>query len=464
MNAFRGTSKSDAATIVNGAGNSGLTTESQRLLHRAQQSLAGGDSSTMRVLPYHLPFVAERGAGSRIWDADGNEYLDLNMAYGPLLLGHCPKSVIEAVTTQITQRGSQLGFPNELTTRVAEKIKQLFPSMELMRFANSGTEALASAVRLARVATGRSKIVIFEGNYHGWSDSVFHKYHAPLQDLPPEGFGPAIPGTAGMAGAPLEAIVVRSNDLDAVHRVFEKHGHEIAGVLLEPVMGNAGVIPLDIDFLNGLSVITLDHGSLLMFDEVITGFRVAAGGAQELYQVTPDITVVSKALGGGYPVAAFGASAELMNLFVTGEVFHGGVYSGNAVVMSAAEAVLDEILNNRESIYDHLYSISDELTTGLADIMTRLQVPHVIQNVGPMISLFLTDGEVDSLKNYRDVRAHCDFESYIQFQNQAQRLGVYFHPNQFEPMFLSTAHSHADMATVLERVEDAARCTLLNSP
>ena len=293
MTASPGASASNTATILNGSGTVDSTSESQRLLQRAQQSIAGGDSSTMRVLPYHLPLVANRGQGSRLWHADGREYIDLNMAYGPLLFGHCPPTVIKAVTRQITERGSQLGFPNELTTRVAEKIKRLFPSMELMRFANSGTEALASAVRLARVATGRKKMVLFEGNYHGWSDSVFHKYHAPLKQLPAEGYGQAIPGTDGMAGAPLEAFVVRSNNLDALQQVFERHGDEIAGVLMEPVMGNAGVIPLDSEFLNGVRELTLDHGSLLMFDEVITGFRVAGGGAQELYQVTPDITVVS---------------------------------------------------------------------------------------------------------------------------------------------------------------------------
>lgn len=440
----------------------GDSTTSEALLERACRSLAGGDSSTMRVLPYHVPLFAERGEGPRIWDADGNEYVDLNMAYGPLLLGHCPPRVSRAVCRQVTRYGSQFGFPNELTTRVAEKIKILFPSMELMRFANSGTEAIASAIRLARTVTGRNRIIVFEGNYHGWSDSVFHKYHAPLDQLPAEGFGPALPGTTGINATADEAIVVRSHDCDALHRALDRHRGSIAGVILEPVMGNAGVVPPPPGFLAGVREATRDHDCLLIFDEVITGLRVAGGGAQERYQVFPDITVLSKALGGGYPVAAFGASREIMDVIVNGLLFHGGVYSGNAVVMAAAEAVLDAILEDRESFYSHLYDVGNMLCDGLREIVDRLGVPAVAQNVGPMISLFLTHDEVDGIADYRDVRRHCDFEKFIEFQHHAQRLGVYFHPNLFEPMYLSTAHTRDDIASALDRIEDAARCTLLN--
>lgn len=414
----------------------------------------------MRVLPYHIPLVAQRGEGSRLWDVDGNEFIDLNMAYGPLILGHCPQNVIDAVTKQISEYGSQFGFPNELTTRVAEKIKHLFPSMELMRFANSGTEAIASSIRLARTYTGRDKIVIFEGNYHGWSDSVFHKYHASIDELSPEGFGPALPGTTGMAGAPLNAIVVRWNDVETFQHVMELHGDSIAGVILEPVMGNAGIIPPRPEFLPALREATIDCGSMLIFDEVITGFRVGPGGAQERYNVTPDITIVSKALGGGYPIAAFGASREIMDVIVNGPLFHGGVYSGNAVVMAAAEAVLDHLIEHRDSVYDHLNAVTDRLCDGFRDIMTRLNVPSVVQNVGAVASVFLTKTPVEGLYDYRDVRQHCEFEKFIKFQHAAQERGVYFHPNQFEPMFPSTAHTLEDIDIVLERVEDAAKCTL----
>jgi glutamate-1-semialdehyde 2,1-aminomutase len=430
---------------------------SAQFMERARSSLAGGDSSNMRVLPYHLPLVAARGEGSRVWDIEGKEYLDLNMAYGPLILGHRPQRVVDAVMWQVAEKGSQLGFPTEISVRVAEKIKALYPSIELLRFANSGTEAAASAARLARAVTGRRTLVLFEGHYHGWSDSVFNRYHADLSVLPERGFGPAIPGAGGLPAALEDVIVVRWNDLDLLERVLEQHGSTVAAVMMEPVMGNAGVVPPEPGFLLGARELTRAHGALLIFDEVITGMRVAAGGAQERFEVAPDITVIAKALGGGYPVAAFGASAELMEPIVEGRVFHGGVYSGNALVMAAAEAVLDEIGEHRSTMYRCLDEVSDELVRGLGSIMVDAGVPHVLTNVGPMISLFLTDGATDRIVEYRDAREHGDFARYIDFQHEAQRLGVYFHPNMFEPMYLSTAHTRADVGTVLDRLREAAR-------
>ena len=299
---------------------------SAQVMERACAALAAGDSSTMRVQPYALPLVADRGEGSRVWDVEGHEYVDLNMAYGPLILGHRHPRIVEAVTRQIAERGSQLGFPTEISVRVAEKLRTLFPSIELLRFANSGTEAVASAVRLARAYTGRPKLVMFEGHYHGWSEAVFNRYHAPLEELAPGPYGAATPGTAGMTRALEDVILCRWNDPGALDAVLGDHGEEIAGVLMEPVMGNAGVIPPQPGYLLAARDATRRHGTLLIFDEVITGMRVAPGGAQEHYDVRPDITVVSKALGGGYPVAAFGASREIMELIARGEVFHGGVY------------------------------------------------------------------------------------------------------------------------------------------
>lgn len=451
MHTTNGTTVSPAPQVAK------ASTASAKMLERGRRSIAGGDSSSMRVLPYHIPLVADRGQGSRLWDIDGNEYIDLNMAYGPLLFGHCPPHVIASVTKQISERGSQLGFPTEITIRVAEKVKQLFPSMELLRFANSGTEACASAVRLARTYTGRRKLVMFEGHYHGWSEAVFNRYHAPLADLPAEGFGPAIPGTTGMSDGILDVIVVQWNDIDALTRCFERHGDEIAAVMMEPIMGNAGVNLPNPGYLQAVREITIDHESLLIFDEVITGMRVAPGGAQDYFLVTPDISVVSKAMGGGYPIGAFGASAEIMDKIARGPLFHGGVFSGNAIVMSAAEAVLDAVLADRSGIYAHLYDLGDTLAGGIGEIMNRYGVPHQVHHLGPLISLLFTNGDVAPMANYRDVRANCDFDRYIEWQHTMQRMGIYFHPNQFEPMFLSTAHSREDIAAVLERMDEGAR-------
>jgi len=434
---------------------------SSRMLERAKKSLAGGDSSTMRVLPYHIPLVADRAEGCRLWDVDDNEYIDLNMSYGPLLLGHRPQAVIEAVYRQISERGSQLGFPTEVTVRVAEKIKQLFPSIELLRFANSGTEACASAVRLARTYTGRKKLIMFEGHYHGWSEAVFTKYHAPLEQLPEKGYGPAIPGTSGMGDSIADVITVQWNDLDALQRCLAEHGDDVCAVMMEPVSGNAGLLLPRDGYLASARELAHDHGALLIFDEVITGMRVSPGGAQEYYLVTPDITVVSKAMGGGYPVSAFGASAELMQCIVKGPLFHGGVFSGNAVVMSAAEAVLDTVLGDKDNIYKHLNAVSDQLASGIKEIYTRLKVPHQVVHLGPLLAGLITKEDVEGLYNYRDVRRHADFERYIQFQNWMQQRGVYFHPNEFEPMFLSTAHSSEDIAEVLTRWEEGTRECLI---
>jgi glutamate-1-semialdehyde 2,1-aminomutase len=438
----------------------GTSARSARLMERACASLAAGDSSTMRVQPYALPLVAERGEGSRLWDADGREYIDLNMAYGPLILGHRHPRVVEAVTRQIADAGSQLGFPTEIGVRVAEKVKRLFPGMELLRFANSGTEAIASAVRLARAYTGRSKLVMFQGHYHGWSEAVFNRYHAPLEQLPAGDWGPAIPGTSGMSRALEDVIVCRWNDLDALEAVLAEHGEEVAAVIMEPIMGNAGVVPPRPGYLLGVREATRRHGAMLIFDEVITGMRVGAGGAQEHYDVRPDITVISKALGGGYPVAAFGASKDIMQLVVEGEVFHGGVFSGNAVVMAAAEAVLDEVLENGDTMYQGLHDTADALAVGLRHILSDCGVPHIVQNVGPMLSLFLVDEPDVELASYRDVRGHGEFARFIELQHEVQRSGVFFHPNMFEPMFLSSAHTSEDVAVVLERMEAAAERSL----
>jgi glutamate-1-semialdehyde 2,1-aminomutase len=432
------------------------TAKSKQLLERARQSIAGGDSSTMRVLPYHLPLVAERGEGCRVWDVDGNEYLDLNMAYGPLLLGHRPKNVIDAVYRQISEQGSQLGFPTEVTVRVAEKLKRLFPSMELLRFANSGTEACASAVRLARTYTGKKKIVAFEGHYHGWSEAIFTRYHAPLEQLPACGYGPALPGTTGMGDGFRDVIAVQWNDLDALQRCLAEHRGEVAAVMMEPVAGNASMLLPKEGYLQAVRELTLDNECLLVFDEVITGMRVSPGGAQEYYNVTPDITILSKSIGGGYPVAAFGASVEIMNLITNGPLFHGGVFSGNAVVMAAAEAVLDTVLANKDQLYGHMNALADQLANGFDEILTRVGVPHHVHHLGPLLAVLLTTEEVPDLMNYREVRRYGDFAKYIEFQHAMQKLGVYFHPNQFEPMFLSTAHTSADIDTVLERVERGA--------
>jgi glutamate-1-semialdehyde 2,1-aminomutase len=435
-------------------------TQSERLLQRAKLSVAGGDSSTMRVLPYHPPLVVDRGAGCRVWDVDENEYIDLNMAYGPLLFGHRPPFLIERVTRQLQEKGSQLGFPQELNFQVAEKIKHLFPSIQLLRFANSGTEAIASAVRLARAYTGRRNILLFEGHYHGWSDTVFQQNHAPLVALSDEPLRRALPGTAGMDGSPRDAYLTCWNDAAMLSQLLDALHGSVAAVVMEPIMGNAGVIPPLPGYLEAVRELTRRHGSLLIFDEVITGLRVSPGGAQLLYQVQADITVLSKALGGGFPVAAFGASEEIMEPIVTGKLFHGGVYSGNAMVLSAADAVLTRVLARGRLLYEELNDRASQLATGVRQILARRGVPHVVQNVGPMIAVVLTRDWSEPFIDYRSVCANADFDRYIRLQHALLENGVYVHPNQYEPWYLSEAHCKEDIDEVLDRFDDAIQHAL----
>jgi len=430
----------------------------EQILARARQAIAGGDSSNMRVLPYHIPLVADYGDGPYVWDVEGRQYIDLNMAYGPLIFGHRAEKIIDAVSYQIGKFGSQLGFPTEISVRVAEKLKQLFPGMELVRFSSTGTEACASATRLARAFTGRNKLIAFEGQYHGWSDAVFHRYHADLDDLPESGYGSALPGTLGMNGNPHNLIVVEWNNAERLAAALAEHGPEVAAVIMEPIAGNSGLIPPEPGYLAQARDLAHQHGGLLIFDEVISGLRVAAGGAQQLYGVRPDITIVSKALGGGFPVAAFGARAEIMNLIASRQVFHGGVYSGNAAVMAASEAVLDEIISQGDVLYEQLNGLGEMLAVGMGDVLSRHGIAHVVHQVGPIVSVFLTHEPAGRLTNYRAVRRACDFEGFIRFQHAMQNRGVYFHPNQFESMFLSTAHTEELLGIVLDRVEDACQC------
>ena len=434
----------------------GTRTRSEHLLSRARKSVAGGDSSTMRVLPYHPPLMIDRGKGCHVWDVDGNDYIDLNMAYGPLLFGHCPSFVIDKVVRQLQDKGSQLGFPQELNFLVAEKVKQLFPSIDLLRFTNSGTEAVAASIRLARAFTRRPNIILFEGHYHGWSDAVFHKYHAS-EEPGREASHPAISGTEGMNGAPYDAFVIPWNDAAALSTALESMPGSVAAVLMEPVMGNAGVIPPLPGYLSAVRDLTSAHGTLLIFDEVITGLRVAAGGAQQLFGVKPDLTVLSKALGAGFPIAAFGGAAVIMELVASGRMFHGGVYAGNAMVLAAADAVLSEVLAEGSALYSRLNARADQLAGGLGQILRRHHVAHVIQHVGPMIAMTLTRTPLDRLVDYREVRSHADFEGYIEFQHALLDNGVYIHPNQFEPMYLSTAHGKEDIEEVLSRFDETVQ-------
>ncbi|MBI2435155.1 MAG: aspartate aminotransferase family protein [Candidatus Hydrogenedentes bacterium] len=431
---------------------------SRRLLERARQSVAGGANSNMRVLPYHLPLAIDRAEGARVWDVDGNELIDMNMGYGPLIFGHRPAMVLRAIEEEIQRRGTVLGFPHELSHQVAELVKKSFPSIDLLRFSSTGTETAQTAVRLARAHTGRPLIVMFEGHYHGSSDAVFHRYHAPLDALAAQAQGRAIPGTAGMNGAPRDAIVLPWNDADTLSALMAARGEEIAAIIMEPVAGNAGVIPPRPGFLQCARVAADAAGSLLILDEVITGFRIARGGAQQRFGVRADLTLLAKALSGGVPVGAVGGRADIMQQIVDGRVFHGGVYSGNPMSMAAALAVQRAYDADGERTFADLERGAAQLAGGLRHIFVEAGVPALVRHVGAMLScFFLKQEDTPEPMDYRAVAEAADAERYIRFQHRAQRAGVYFHPNLFEPWYLSTAHTPAVIDEVLERLETVAK-------
>ena len=430
--------------------------DSASLLQRARQSVAAGDSSTMRVLDYHLPLMIERAEGVHVWDVSGKRLIDMNMGYGPLVFGHRPRFLINAIRDEMEQRGTILGFPHERSHQVAELIKKSFPSIDLMRFTSTGSEAGQTAVRLARAYTKRTKIVLFEGHYHGSTDSVFHRYHASPEQLAAREPHEVIAGTQGMNGAPHNAYVIPWNNIEALTDLLQRDP-DIAAVIMEPVMGNGGVIPPAPGYLQAVRKLTNDYGIVLIFDEVISGFRVARGGAQERYGVQADITMLAKAMGGGVPVGAVGGRAEIMQQLVNGTVFHGGVHSGNPFSMAGALATQQVYEQNGEAIYGLLEENTKRLADGLYKIFAEINVPIHIQHVGSLFSLQIMDNAEEPVpQHYRSIASTTTPERFIRFQQAVQRAGVYFHPNRYEPWFISTLHTQEVMEEALAIIQDVA--------
>lgn len=430
--------------------------DSASLLQRARQSVAAGDSSTMRVLDYHLPLMIERAEGVHVWDVSGKRLIDMNMGYGPLVFGHRPRFLINAIRDEMEQRGTILGFPHERSHQVAELIKKSFPSIDLMRFTSTGSEAGQTAVRLARAYTKRTKIVLFEGHYHGSTDSVFHRYHASPEQLAAREPHEVIPGTQGMNGAPHNAYVIPWNNIEALTDLLQRD-QDIAAVIMEPVMGNGGVIPPAPGYLQAVRKLTNDYGIVLIFDEVISGFRVARGGAQERYGVQADITMLAKAMGGGVPVGAVGGRAEIMQQLVNGTVFHGGVHSGNPFSMAGALATQQAYEQDGEAIYGLLEENTKRLAGGLYKIFAEINVPIHIQHVGSLFSLQIMDHADNPVPHdYRSIASTTSPERFIRFQQAVQRAGVYFHPNRYEPWFISTLHTQEVVEEALAIIQDVA--------
>lgn len=420
---------------------------SEAAFRYAQELMPGGVNSPVRAFKSvgGNPVFVEKANGAYLWDIDGNQYIDYVGTWGPAILGHAHPQVIRRIQ-QVAEQGTSFGAPTLMENELAELVISMVPSIEKVRFVNSGTEAVMSAIRLARAYTGRSKMIKFEGCYHGHSDYLLVK----------AGSGAATHGVPDSAGVPAstaaETLNARFNDLESVQQLFEAHPNAIAGILLEPVAGNMGCIPPEPGFLEGLRKLADETGACLIFDEVMTGFRVAPGGAQARYGVTPDITCLGKIIGGGLPVGAYGGKREIMSQVAPeGPMYQAGTLSGNPLAMAAGLETLT--LLKQPGVYEKLEQSSAALGAGLADICKRQGIPHHITQVGSMMTLFFTDGPI---RHYQDV-CRFDRERFNRFFWGMLDRGVYLAPSQFETAFMSLAHTDADIQKTLEAAEQSIR-------
>lgn len=436
-----------------------MVEKSRQLYEKALRLIPGGVNSPVRAFRAvgGGPLFISRGKGAKIYDADGNEYIDYVGSWGPLILGHCHPEVIDALQ-RVLETGTSFGAPTEKEIELAELIREAFPSVEKVRLTNSGTEATMAALRLARGFTGRSKILKFEGCYHGHGDSLLVK----------AGSGVATLGLPDSPGVPAElarlTLTCTFNHPEEVERTFEQHGPEIAAVIVEPVVGNMGCVPPRPGFLESLRRITQSSGSLLIFDEVMTGFRVAYGGAQQLFGITADLTTLGKIIGGGLPVGAYGGRREIMDLIApVGPVYQAGTLSGNPLAVTAGITTLNIL--KRPGTYERLEENSRSLLRGLCDASVSAGVATWTNRVGSMFTTFFTPPDPSASKespnglgteviDWPSARL-ANTEKFGFFFREMLKRGVYLAPSQFEAGFLSLAHTEADLAQTLQ----AARST-----
>jgi glutamate-1-semialdehyde 2,1-aminomutase len=419
--------------------------ESTRLFAAAQRLIPGGVNSPVRAFRGvgGEPFCVARAEGARLWDVDGRAYIDYVGSWGPLILGHAAPAVVEAVAAAAA-RGTSYGAPTAGEVDMAEAITAAYPSIEMVRLVSSGTEAAMSAIRVARGATGRDLLVKFDGCYHGHADSLLVKAGSGAATL-------SIPDSRGVPAA-LAALTVTApfNDIQAVRALFDAHGAAIAAVIVEPVAGNMGVVPPAPGFLEGLRELCTRHGAVLIFDEVITGFRVAYGGAQALYGVRPDLTCLGKIIGGGLPVGAYGGREDLMrHVAPLGGVYQAGTLSGNPLAVAAGLATIRAL--GRADVYARLDALGLRLAEGLAAGARAAGVTATVNRVGSMLTAFFAAGPITDYARAR----RSDTERYARFFHAMRERGVYFAPSQFEAAFVSLAHTDADIDATVKSAADA---------
>jgi glutamate-1-semialdehyde 2,1-aminomutase len=413
--------------------------KSQAIFERAKQVIPGGVNSPVRACRSvgADPLFVAQGDGAYIFDVDGNRYIDLIGSWGPLILGHSHPDILDAIAEAMSQ-GTTFGAPTEIEVRFAEAINAAYPSMEMVRAVSSGTEATMTAVRLARGFTGRAKIIKTDGGYHGHADAFLVAAGSGVATL-------GIPGSAGVPdGAARDTLVVPYNDLGAVEATFAANRNEIAAIIIEPIAGNMGLVPPQPGYLEGLRELTTKHGALLIFDEVISGFRAAFGGAQALYGITPDLTCLGKIVGGGLPAAAFGGRRDIMEkLAPLGPVYQAGTLSGNPCAMTAGLKCL-EILG-RPGNYERLEHLGKRLGDGLAGAAAAANVAVTVNRIGSMVTMFFTAGPVT---DYASAKTS-DTTRFGAFFRKMRERGVFLPPAQYEAMFVSLAHTDEDVDAVI---------------
>ena len=415
---------------------------SRRFYERAQHTIPGGVNSPARAFDSvgGTPLFIEGGEGAYLKDADSNEYLDYVGSWGPMIFGHAHPDVVKAVQEQ-AEASTSFGAPTEIEIDVAELVCDLVPSVEKVRMVNSGTEATMSAARLARGYTDRDKIIKFEGNYHGHGDFFLIAAGSGAMTLGE----PDSPGVT--KGNAKDTLLARYNDLDHVQQLVEANQGEVACIILEPVAGNMGCIPPEPGFLEGLRKLCNAHDIVLIFDEVMTGFRVAPGGAQERYGVTPDLTCLGKIIGGGLPVGAYGGRQEIMDyVSPTGPVYQAGTLSGNPLAMRAGHAILSKIAEEKDRIYRELEEYAEALQDGTEHNLDALGLNYTTHQVGAMGSLFFTDVNVTD----QDTAKSSDTETYAAYFHAMLEEGIYLPPSQFEAMFFGTCHGEAELDETLK--------------